>query len=83
MVSYNYDRENNVLTVTDLLADVIVYPNGYVRVVDLDEVAEAFEKGVLTSGQMSTCLRQLNFLLTYIYRDKFDRLQEHLERLGV
>lgn len=83
VVSYDYDRENNVLTVTDLLADVIVYPDGAVRVVDLDEVAEAFEKGILSKEQMSACLRQLNDLLSYIYRDKFERLQEHLERLGV
>ena len=83
VVSYDYDTESNSLTVTDLLADVIVHPDGTVQVVDLDEVAEAFEKGLLTSGQMSACLRQLNQLLSYIYRDKFDRLQTHLEKLGL
>lgn len=83
VVSYDYDAENNALTVTDLLADVIVHPDGSVQVVDLDEVAEALEKGLLTSEQMSACLRQLNQLLSYIYRDKFDRLQTHLDKLGL
>ena len=69
--------------VTDLLADVIVHPNGEVQVVDLDELAEAFEKGLLTPEQMSACLKQLNQLLSYIYRDKFDRLQTHLEKMGL
>lgn len=83
VVSYDYDPEHNALTVTDLLADVIVHPDGSVQVVDLDEVAEAFEKGLLSSAQMSACLRQLDQLLSYIYRDKFDRLQTHLEKLGL
>lgn len=83
VVSYDYDEEKNTLVVTDLLADVIVHPNGEVQVVDLDEVAEAFEKGLLSKEQMSACLRQLNQLLSYIYRDKFDRLQTHLEKMGL
>lgn len=83
VVSYDYDEENNTLVVTDLLADVIVHPNGEVQVVDLDELAEAFEKGLLTPEQMSACLKQLNQLLSYIYRDKFDRLQTHLEKMGL
>ena len=83
VVSYDYNSEDNTLVVTDLLADVIVHPDGTVQVVDLDEVAEAFEKGLLSPEQMSACLRQLNQLLSYIYRDKFDRLQTHLEKMGL
>ena len=83
VVSYDYNQETGTLIVTDLLADVIVHPDGSVEVVDLDEVAEAFEKGLLTAAQMTACLRQLNQLLTYIYRDKFDRLQAHLEKLDM
>ena len=63
--------------------DVIVYPDGFVRVVDLDELAEALEKGLITQAQMSACLRQLNNLITIIYRDKFDRLQNPLDRSGL
>ena len=50
---------------------------------DLDELAEALEKGLITQAQMSACLRQLNNLITIIYRDKFDRLQNPLDRSGL
>ena len=81
IVKYDYDQKENVLTVTDLLADVIVYPDGSVHVVDLDELAEAFEKNLLSSEQMTTCLRQLNHLLSLIYRDKCDHLQSYFEKM--
>ena len=83
VVHYDYNYEENTLVVTDLLADVIIYPDGNVHVLDLDELAEAFEKGLISTEQMSTCLRHLNNLLTLIYRDKFDRLQNHLEKMGL
>ena len=75
--------EDNSLIVTDLLADIILYPDGRMHVVDLDELAEALEKGLITQAQMSACLRQLNNLITIIYRDKFDRLQNPLDRSGL
>lgn len=78
IVDYDYNPEGGKLTVTDLLADVILYPDGRVKVVDLDELAEAMERGLITSEQMCLCLRRLNKLLTLIDRDKFDRLQAHL-----
>lgn len=83
VVSYDYNANDNSLLVTDLLADVIIHPDGTVQVMDLDELAEAFDDGLITAEQMSTCLRQLNNLLTIVYRDKFDRLQDHLEKLSL
>lgn len=83
VVSYDYNEAENTLLVTDLLADVIIHPDGTVQVVDLDELAEAFDDGLITGEQLSTCLRQLNNLLTIVYRDKFDRLQDHLEKLDL
>ena len=47
---------------------------------DLDELAEALEKGLITQAQMSACLRQLNNLITIFYRDKSDRLQNPVDR---
>ncbi len=83
IVEYAHDEQAHTLTVTDLLADVIVYPDGRTKVVDLDELAQAFESGLLTGGQLTAALRQLNHLLTYIYKDKFDQLQIQLESLGL
>lgn len=83
IVDYDFNEAENALTVTDLLADVIVYPDGQVKVVDLDEMADALDKGLISPELLSTCLRRLNDLLTMIYRDKFDRLQSPLEQLGL
>lgn len=83
IVEYAHDEQAHTLTATDLLADVIVYPDGRTKVVDLDELAQAFESGLLTGEQLTSALRQLNHLLTYIYKDKFDQLQIQLESLGL
>ena len=83
IVDYSYDRVQESLTVIDLLADVIISPEGHMKVVDLDELAEAMERDLITKEQMTTCLRNLNHLLTLIYRDKFDRLQARLDSLGL
>ena len=83
IVEYNYRPEDNSLVVTDLLADIILYPDGRMHVVDLDELAEALDEGLITQSQMSACLRQLNHLITIIYRDKFDRLQSFFEKSGL
>lgn len=83
IVEFSYDEASESLTVTDLLADVILYPEGHIEVVDLDELAEALERGLITKEQMTICLRNLNHLLSMIYRDKFDRLQAHLDDLNL
>lgn len=75
IVDFSMDEEANALTVTDLLADVLVYPDGSVKVVDLDELAEALERKLISPELMSNCLRRLQYLLSLIDRDKFDRLQ--------
>ncbi len=75
IVEYEFGKSGNTLTVTDLLADVILYPDGYMKVLDLDELAEALEENLITQKQMTASLRQLHHLLSMIYRDKFDRLQ--------
>lgn len=83
IVEYDYHPQENTLIVIDLLADVIIYPDGTMQVVDLDELAEALDKGIITPQSMSCCLRNLNHLLSLIHRDKFDRLQAYLDHAGL
>lgn len=75
-----YYPDENKYVVTDLLADVIVYPNGFVKVVDLDELAEAFGKGQLTMEQLQKGLRSLDTLLNIIYRGEFHKLQQKIQQ---
>lgn len=83
IVDFEFNEQDASLTITDLLADVILYPDGRMEVADLDELAEALDKNLITKEQMTSCLRSLNHLLTLIYRDKFDRLQSYLDRIGL
>lgn len=83
IVSYSPGPEEGSLIVTDLLADVILDEDGAAKVVDLDELAEALERSLITKEQTAACLRSLNHLLSMIYRDKFDRLQANLDSLGL
>ena len=70
-------------TSIDLLADVIVYPDGQANVMDLDELADACGRGIISHEQLQKCLRQLDKFLTYIYKDKFDHLQTVLDDRGL
>ena len=79
IVSHTCDEEENTYVFTDLLVDVIVYPDGFVRVVDLDEMADALRDGTLTKAETEMALRRLDKLLSVIYSGHFDRLQKYIE----
>lgn len=79
IISYEYNKLNDCYVFTDLLADVIIYPDGFVKVVDMDELAVAFEKNSLKKEQVCACLHQLHTLLEVIYSGKFKELQKKLE----
>ncbi len=83
IVRYDFSQGNTVLTVTDLLADVILYPDGSIKVADLDELAEAFEKGLISSQELTLSLKQLNALLVCIYEGRFSELGNELEKRGL
>ena len=80
IVDYSYNEEDNSLTATDLLAYVIVSPDGFVKVVDLDELAEIMEKHALSEQLIALALRRLNHLLTLIYDGEFENLKKHIEK---
>ena len=63
----------------DLLADVLIYPDGFVKVVDLDELADAEEAGIITKDQLLKSLRTLDKLLGMIYSGDFKRIRDYVE----
>lgn len=79
IVDSSYDEAENAYTFTDLLVDVIVYPDGFVRVVDLDELADAARDGLITAEQMQLALRRTDKLLSLIYKGAFPKLQKYIE----
>lgn len=79
IVDYDHDAQTDTYIITDLLADVIIYPDGFVKVVDLDELVTAKEGGLLTDAMLGQALLTLNRLLQIIYDGGFEKLQEPLE----
>lgn len=79
IVEYSYREKEEALVFTDLLADVIIYPDGKITVVDLDELAFALEEKLITEKQMTSCLHRLHHLLSLLYNNEFEHLQTELE----
>jgi len=78
IISYSYDKEKNSYVFTDLLADVLVYPNGEVQVVDVGEIADALTDKTLTVEEMIPALRSLDKLLNIIYSGHFSEIQDFI-----
>lgn len=80
IIDTTYQKEENSYIFTDLLADVIIYENGFVKVVDLGEVAEALEKGIITDREAELSLFRLDALLQVIYDGGLPKMIEFLEQ---
>ncbi|MBR4671056.1 MAG: DUF402 domain-containing protein [Butyrivibrio sp.] len=79
IVTYDYNKSDNILTTIDLLADVIIYPDGKMKVADLDELSEAFEKKLIDESLLKKSLLSLNRLLDEIYKNGMDNLIKPIE----
>lgn len=80
IVDYDYTADTDTYIVTDLLADVVIYPDGFVKVVDLDELVTAQESGLLNNDMLKKALLRLNHLLEIIYAGDFKKLQKPIEQ---
>lgn len=65
---------------SDLLIDIIIFPDGTVHVVDLDEAADALEQGLITSDMLIRALHSANKLLSYIHQGRFSELTDCLTK---
>ncbi len=65
-----YEPSDNKYIFCDLLADVIIYPDGKVKVVDIEEIADALEKGLIDCEMAKKALRNLGKLLEIVYSNK-------------
>ena len=80
IVDYEYNSETNSYTSTDLLTDVVLYPDGQVRVLDLDELAEASVKDLITKEQLHSALVRTDKLLTVMYKNEFRKYTDLIDK---
>lgn len=79
-MEHEYQPETNTYIFTDLLADVIIYPDGFVKVVDIDELVTALNQKLISEDTLKKSLLNLSSLLEIIYSGKFDTLKAPIER---
>ncbi len=84
VVDYDINITENTCTTTDLLVDVVVYPDGSSRILDLDELADAHEKGLVDNNTLYEALKRADKLVSdiyagnfNIYRDLVDYMEKH------
>lgn len=83
IVDYEYDATTNSYTSTDLLTDVVLYPDGQIRVLDLDELAEASVKDMITKDQLHSALVKTDMLLNTMYSGEFKRYMDLIDEYDI
>jgi uncharacterized protein len=73
--------ENNTVIIEDLLIDVILDNDGSMRIMDLDELADALDQQLITQQEATYALRTLHYLLNIISNNQFDLLQEPVNQV--
>lgn len=79
IIDTKWDQAENVYVFADLLADVIITADGFVKVVDLGEIAETLEAGVITEREVKLALTRLDALLEKIYSGGLPELLRFVE----
>jgi len=77
IIKTDMDGEN--FTFTDLLVDVVIYPDGSYRVLDLRELREAHDIGLLTIDDVFFAIEILDNLLKTLQNGEFAQLAQVLE----
>ncbi len=83
IVDYEYNSATNSYTSTDLLTDVVLYPDGKIKVLDLDELAEASVKDMITKDQLHSALVRTDMLLTTMYSGEFNRYMDLINQYDI
>lgn len=81
IIDTEYQADTNTYIFNDLLLDVLVYPDGQVEVLDMDEFADAMEQGILSMGLIAKAMRITDELLQIIYSGKFGEYTKPIEEI--
>lgn len=80
-VHISEDTETDTVTylMEDLLIDIVMEADGSLDVLDLDEAAEAFEKGLISANDLTLALNAADALLRVIRSGEFAEYQKIVE----
>lgn len=80
IIDSEINEEKSTYIFHDLLIDVLIYPDGHTEVVDMDEFADIFERGVINRELCLKALRRTDRLLRMIYSGNFSQLTDYIEQ---
>lgn len=80
IIETEYNREQQTYIFTDLLADVVVYPDESFRVLDLEEIGEALVSKKISIEKADKALQLCNKLLNIIYSNQFHKYQKLIDK---
>lgn len=72
IIDTTYHEPEHTYIFTDLLADIMITPAGEIRVLDLDELADAHRAGFLSTELLHRALYRLHSLLQLLYQKKLE-----------
>lgn len=81
IIQVNKASDKNTVIIEDLLIDVIIYEDGTIRILDIDELSDALDQGLITQAETTNALRILNNLLQIIYEGNFDTLKAPINHM--
>ncbi len=79
IVNFSKDDNAKSIIITDLLADVVIMPDGTVNVLDIDELCEAKELNLITESQFFTSVKTLGNLIKKIQDNEFHEYSDILD----
>lgn len=71
VLEHSYDEEKDEYIFTDLLADLKVYPDGKMEILDFDELAEAKKNEIITGAQLLSAIKSINTLIEMVQNNYF------------
>ena len=81
IIQVKKEPDKNTVIIEDLLIDVILYNDGTMRIMDLDEFSDALDQQLITSSEATYALRSLHHLLQIIAEDQFATLQAPINQV--
>jgi len=79
IVEFYIDKEKNTCTTLDLLLDVTISDKGEIRLLDMDELAEAHKKKLINDDLLRKSLLRADKLLKTVYSGNFNKYTDILD----
>ena len=74
-----YNKATNEYIFSDLLIDVVINPDGSVKVLDLGQIPDALDQGLITVELAKIALKSADRLTSIIYSGKLSELTKYLQ----